>query len=182
MLRPDLEELGRFYKRLGEQGFERGKPWFYISGALTGVSNIDDMKKFYEELSDVIMNHGGFAYVPHRITDPVENPDVSPMEVYEVDMKSVINCRRKGAMVTVLEHPSLGVGAEIQKSFSSGVKMIYLAPAGKGISRLIMGGGEALRGVSEDIFVIEYKNHKDALKKFSEHLDEHFSVERGYRN
>ncbi|MAF88905.1 MAG: hypothetical protein QF775_01125 [archaeon] len=181
MFKPSLKELEKFYKRLGEQGFEPGKPWFYVSGALTGVSNIKDMKKFYEELSDVVMNHGGFAYVPHRVTDPKEHPDVSPMEVYEVDMKAVINCRSKGAMVTVLEHPSLGVGAEIQKSFSSGVKMIYIAPAGKGISRLILGGGEALSGISENISIIEYKNHKDALKKFSEHLDEYFSVEKGYR-
>ncbi|TAE00700.1 MAG: XRE family transcriptional regulator, partial [Oscillatoriales cyanobacterium] len=54
----------------------------YISGALTGIEKPAEVKTFYEAIGLLCQEIGFQAYVPHMYTDPINNPDISPSQVF----------------------------------------------------------------------------------------------------
>ena len=113
------------------------RPGIYVSGALNAAADIEKAKRFYERLGDVCENAGFNAYVPHTMgTDPVENPEVTPEEVYRRDMAAVSS---SDLVVAYVGEPSLGVGAEIERAANLGIDVILLHEEGRTVSRLILG-------------------------------------------
>ena len=85
----------------------------YISGALTGLSKDSNMKEFYEKVAEIVdlVLGIGTAYVPHKHTDPIKDPDITPEEVYRVDKGRVCE---SDIVIAYVGIPSLGVGAELE--------------------------------------------------------------------
>lgn len=79
-------------------------------------------------------------------TDPVENPDVKPEEVYRRDMGAVSS---SDLIVAYVGEPSLGVGAEIERAAALGIDVILLYEEGRTVSRLILGSPSVLGSVRE---------------------------------
>jgi 2'-5' RNA ligase len=50
----------------------------YVSGALTGVPNIEELKEFYEAIATLCQDMGIEAYVPHLNSDPHKHAGLSP--------------------------------------------------------------------------------------------------------
>ncbi|GEM_PF-2310727 len=161
----------RVIKEIKEHGYKPGKPWFYVSGALTNLSKEERKKRkaFYEKIAKKIKEHGGFAYVPHWVTDPEKYPDVSPSEVYQVDKKAVLNAGSNGAVIAVVDKPSLGVGMEIEMAVREGVPVVLLHREGIRVSRLARGGPGTLevkgKSVDSKIITVSYKDEEDAVNK-----------------
>src|SRR5690242_3993200 len=129
----------------------------YISGPLTGISNLsgsEQLKSFYEAIALECHELGLAPYLPHQNeTDPEENPDLPPREVYELDKLAVINAELVIAYVGLA---SIGVGMELGWADAWGIPVILLYEKGKTISRLP-------RGIP-DVIEIEFESYDQALK------------------
>jgi len=113
------------------------RPKVYVSGALNAAADIERSKRFYERVGEVCGEVGLDAYVPHTMgTDPIENPDVTPEEVYRRDMAAV---SASDLIVAYVGEPSLGVGSEIERASAEGIDVILLYERGRKVSRLILG-------------------------------------------
>ncbi|MBU1705599.1 hypothetical protein KKG19_02635, partial [Patescibacteria group bacterium] len=81
----------------------------YISEALTNLPE-DEMlsiKSFYEDLGRAVESIGLEYYLPHLHTDPVKHADIPAREVYEKDVKTLLD---HDVLVAEVSYPSLGVG------------------------------------------------------------------------
>ncbi|MFN4954771.1 MAG: XRE family transcriptional regulator, partial [Aphanizomenon sp.] len=79
----------------------------YVSGALTNVENPIETKALYEKIGLVCEEIGFQAYVPHLHTDPVNNPDITPREVFDKDKHQV---SISDLVIAYLGSLSFGVG------------------------------------------------------------------------
>ena len=129
----------------------------YVSGVLTGVDSLDELKKFYEDISRVCAAEGVAAYVPHLVTDPEKNAEITPREVYELDRLKVIESNLVIAYVGV---PSLGVGQEIEIARESNIPVLLMMEKEARISRMA-------RGNPAVIAEIRFEDFRDALKQLS---------------
>ena len=136
----------------------------YVSGALTGLSKDSNMKEFYERIAETVDSVLGIgtAYVPHKHTDPVKDPDVTPEEVYRVDKKRVCE---SDLVIAYVGTPSLGVGAELEMANSHNIPILLLYRNGEIVSRLPR-GMESVKGL------FEYDNEEEALNWIENKLKE----------
>lgn len=125
----------------------------YVSGALCGVSNLDELRAFYESIARVCREAHMVPYVPHLVTDPVRNADLSPREVYELDREQVANSDLVIACVGI---PSFGVGMEVEIARQHGIPVILLSERGKPLSRMA-------RGNRAVIAEVPYADFQEAL-------------------
>ena len=126
----------------------------YVSGPLTYGSS--DMKEFYEVIAEVIDSVFGpeTAYVPHKHTDPVKHPNVTPEEVYRKDKEKVTT---SNFVVAYVGAPSLGAGAELEMACTENIPILLLHKRGEAVSRLP-------RGMFSMIGIFEYNNEEEALE------------------
>ncbi len=97
----------------------------YISGALTTA--LDDgprTKLFYELLAEIAEAAGLRAYLPHRVTDPVEAAHLDPRSVYEIDRAHVTSA---AVLIAYAGIPSFGVGIEVEVAREHAVPVIVVA-------------------------------------------------------
>ncbi len=127
----------------------------YVSGALTNLENPTKTKAFYEEIGLLCEEIGLQAYVPHKQTDPVNNPDISPSGVFDQDEYQV---RNSNLVIAYLGVPSFGVGMELGFAVTNKIPIILLYEAGERISRLP-------RGIPTVIAEIQFHDHEDALNQ-----------------
>jgi nucleoside 2-deoxyribosyltransferase len=125
----------------------------YISGALTGIKNSVEIKAFYEAIGSLCQQIGFQAYVPHLKTDPTNNPDVSPRQVFETDKLQV---SKSDLVIAYLGSPSFGVGMELAYAETNAIPLILLYEQGKNISRFP-------RGIPTVIYEIQFSSYEDAL-------------------
>ena len=111
----------------------------YVSGALTDVENPIETKALYEKIGLVCEEIGFQSYVPHLHTDPVNNPDITPREVFDKDKHQV---SISDLVIAYLGSLSFGVGMEL----------------GKRISRFPL-------GIPSVIAIIQFNDHEDALNQ-----------------
>lgn len=130
----------------------------YISGALTGVSNIEQMKWFYEQIAEICRDFGLEVYVPHFYSDPLKHPNITPSQVYEMDRKRVAE---SNLMVAYLGMPSLGTGSELEICQCEHVPVIVLFERGRTVSRMARGNP----AIIEEII---FENYQDAYKQLRE--------------
>lgn len=108
----------------------------YISGALKGSRDLESARSLYEWAASVVRQSGYDAYLPHKITDPVTAAPVSASEVYETDVAAM---RAAGAVISFLNEPSLGVGAEIALCMQESIPLLALIEEGRDVSRFVLG-------------------------------------------
>lgn len=125
----------------------------YISGALTGIEKPVELKAFYESIGSLCENMGFQAYVPHLNTDPINNPDVTPHQVFETDKHLVST---SDLVIAYLGFPSFGVGMELAYAETNGIPIILLYEKGKSVSRFP-------RGIPTVISEIQFSSYEDAL-------------------
>lgn len=138
----------------------------YISGALTGIKNSTEIKAFYEAIGSLCQKRGFQAYVPHLTTDPTNNPDVSPRQVFETDKFQISS---SDLVIAYLGLPSFGVGMELAYAEINNIPLILLYEQGKNISRFP-------RGIPTVISEIQFSSYEDALIQLRSLLEQ-WSVE-----
>ncbi|MEJ6480315.1 XRE family transcriptional regulator [Nostoc punctiforme UO1] len=127
----------------------------YISGALTDGENLLECKVLYEKIGLLCEEIGLQAYIPHKQTDPVNNPDISPREVFDQDKHQVSN---SDLVIAYLGSRSFGVGMELAFAETNKIPIILLYETGKRISRFP-------RGIPTVIAEIQFYDHEDALNQ-----------------
>lgn len=132
----------------------------YVSGALTGVSNVDALKLFYEEIGGVCRQFGLDPYIPHLVSDPVANPDLTPREVYELDRSWV---SQSTLVIAYAGVASLGVGGEIEIARQCGVPVVLVMEQEAIVSRMARGNPAVVKE-------IRFSNNRDALSQLASWL------------
>ncbi len=127
----------------------------YVSGALTDVKNPLETKALYEKIGSVCEEIGFQPYVPHLHTDPVNNPDITPREVFDKDKHQV---SISDLVIAYLGSLSFGVGMELAYAESNKIPIILLYETGKLISRFP-------RGIPTVIAEIQFNDCEDALNQ-----------------
>ncbi|WP_353929821.1 nucleoside 2-deoxyribosyltransferase [Okeanomitos corallinicola TIOX110] len=132
----------------------------YVSGALTDIKNPAETKALYEKIGAVCEEVGLQPYVPHLHTDPVNNPDITPREVFDKDKQQV---SISDLVIAYLGSLSFGVGMELAYAESNKIPIILLYETGKRISRFP-------RGIPTVIAEIQFNDHEDALNQLKTFL------------
>ncbi|MGM3306861.1 XRE family transcriptional regulator [Anabaena sp. WFMT] len=132
----------------------------YVSGALTDVENPTETKALYEKIGLVCEEVGLQAYVPHLHTDPVNNPDVTPRQVFDKDKHQV---SISDLVIAYLGSLSFGVGMELAYAEKNNIPIILLYETGKRISRFP-------RGIPTVIAEIQFHEYEDALNQLKNFL------------
>ncbi|MEQ8997173.1 MAG: XRE family transcriptional regulator [Coleofasciculus sp. B1-GNL1-01] len=140
----------------------QNKAQIYISGALTGVENPLKLKVFYESIGALCETMEFQAYVPHLKTDPINNPDVSPRQVFETDKRQVSS---SDLVIAYLGCPSFGVGMELAYAEIHKIPLILLYEKDKNISRFP-------RGIPTVISEIKFSSDEDALARLQKILEQ----------
>lgn len=134
-------------------------PHFYISGALTGCPSREVLIKFYEEISNLCLELGFTAYLPHQHTDPTSHHSMSPREVFDKDRNEV---SKADFLIAYVGVPSLGVGIEIEMARELKIPVILLYEEGRRISRIAKGNP----AVIIDITFSDFRLAIDKLRAF----------------
>lgn len=134
----------------------------YVSGALTGVANPIEIKTFYEAIGSLCRDLGLQAYVPHLNTDPINNPDVTPQQVFEIDKRQVSSA---DLVIAYLGYPSLGVGMELAYAETQNIPIILLYEQEKQVSRFP-------RGIPTAIAEIKFSDYENALAQLKAVLEQ----------
>ncbi|MBD2194957.1 MULTISPECIES: XRE family transcriptional regulator [Calothrix] len=125
----------------------------YISGALTGIDNLAEIRAFYENIGLICKDIGLQTYVPHLNTDPVLHANITPQQVFETDKHHV---SEGDLVIAYIGYPSLGVGMELAYAEINSIPIILLYEIGKEISRFP-------RGIPTIFAEIKFSNYDDAF-------------------
>ncbi|HEY9637967.1 MAG TPA: XRE family transcriptional regulator [Coleofasciculaceae cyanobacterium] len=134
----------------------------YVSGALTGIKNPVAIKAFYEAIGLLGEELGFEAYVPHLSTDPINNPDVSPDQVFETDKRQVST---SDLVIAYLDYPAFGVGMELAYAEINAIPIILLYEKDKRVSRFP-------RGIPTVFCEIQFNDYEDALTQLRSVLEQ----------
>jgi 2'-deoxynucleoside 5'-phosphate N-hydrolase len=134
----------------------------YVSGALTGVRDVDDQKRFYEAIADLCRRHRLTPYLPHEWTDPLATPHLSPKQVYERNRTEIL---RSQLMIAYAGLPSLGVGAEVELANQCKIPVILLFERGRSVSRHV-------RGIPLVSAEIQFERREEALGELEACLED----------
>ena len=119
-----------------------------------GSSNLIASKELYNFIATISTNLGIEPYVPHTNTDPRKNSEVSPIEVFNVDLSNVLN---SDLIISYIGCPSLGVGAELAISIQNDIPIIGLYMDTDKVSRFTLGMLQNYRKAT----IISYSNSED---------------------
>jgi nucleoside 2-deoxyribosyltransferase len=143
----------------------------YISGALTDVEDPKKCKLLYEKIGFLCEEIGLQAYIPHLHTDPVNNPEMSPRDIYEQDKRQVSD---SDMVIAYLGSLSFGVGMELAYADTNNIPIIILYEIGKRVSRFPRGIPTVTAEIQFDEFQDALERLKDVLVKWK--LDKNISV------
>jgi len=132
----------------------------YISGALTAIDNPSEIKFFYESIGHLCKKVGLSPYVPHIISDPVNNPALHPRQVFHMDKKQV---QQADILIAYLGIASFGVGMELAYAEAKSIPIIILYEQGKTISRFA-------RGIPTLISEICFQTYENAIHSLEPEL------------
>jgi len=133
----------------------------FFSGPLTNLANPDATKAFYEKMDTVAKKLGYETFWAYKSgTDPIKNPEVSPREVYDRDIKAL---ESSDIMISYMTEPSTGTGIEIEHAKEIEKPIVILYQKGIRVSRM-------LRGCPAIKKEIVYQDESDALRKLESFL------------
>ncbi|MDD4333227.1 MAG: XRE family transcriptional regulator [Patescibacteria group bacterium] len=125
----------------------------YISGALTHAS--DKQRLIYEKLAEICQTFCD-VYVPHKKgTDPINNPEITPSEVWRQDHREVATA---DLIIAYVGEPSLGTGGELEIARITNSDIILWNFKGQKVSRMALGNPAVIER-------IEVENEDDLLNK-----------------
>jgi transcriptional regulator with XRE-family HTH domain len=111
----------------------------YLACALTGLK--EDQRNYLFKISDVISEScekvGIELYQPRHSTDPIKHSDVTPSQVYDNDKKEVV--LKSDLLIHLADHPSTGVGEELELARAALLPMLLIYPAHVKVSRMVLG-------------------------------------------
>lgn len=119
-----------------------------------GSSNLITSKDLYNFIATISTNVGIEPYVPHTNTDPRKDSDVSPNDVFNIDLSNMLN---SDLIISYIGCPSLGVGAELAISIQNNLPIIGLYMDTDKVSRFALGMLQNYRKAT----LISYSNRKD---------------------
>lgn len=133
----------------------------FFAGPLTDLSNPETIKAFYRRLAQTAGSNGfDYFWAFLNGTDPVKNPDVLPIRVYQVDIREL---SKSDIMVAYMGEPSTGTGIEIEYANEHGIPVYILYEQGRRISRM-------LRGCPAVKKEIVFRDFDDAVAQFDAFL------------
>ncbi len=132
----------------------------YISGGLTRSENPDGQEKFFENIAELCEELGFSVYLPHKHTDPIKHPNITPKEVYEKDYGIVANAK---IIIAYVGEPSLGVGIELEIAKNNNTDIVLIFHKNDKVSRMA-------RGVPGVKFIVQYDSEEDALNQLRDVL------------
>ena len=113
----------------------------YFASALTGL-NEDQRKELWaldEKVHEVCNSYDSYPlvlYRPRTKTDPLQNPDVPPRQVYGIDQEHVATA---DFLILAAIFPSLGAGMELQLAYQACNCVILIKKKGQVLSRMVLG-------------------------------------------
>jgi 2'-deoxynucleoside 5'-phosphate N-hydrolase len=131
----------------------------YVSGSLTHSKK--DVRKIYAKIGEIAKLFCNNVYLPHQITDPKNNPDIPPYEVWKKDHYEVAS---SDLLIAYVGEPSLGVGAELEIARVTHTDIILWWFAGQKVSRMALGNPFAK-------VKIEAKNEEDLYRQVKKRLE-----------
>ena len=134
----------------------------YISGALTGIEKPEEVKTFYEAIGLLCESIGFKAYVPHMYTDPINNPEVSPTQVFERDKYQVST---SDLVIAYMGSFSFGVGMELAYAETNNIPIVIVYEKHKNISRFPL-------GIPTLIAEVQFQTYEDALNQLKNVLEQ----------
>jgi transcriptional regulator with XRE-family HTH domain len=135
-----------------------------LATALTGLRDEERNVVFRcsDEISRICGQLGISLYQPREHTDPVIHADRPARDVYLTDRERVLT---SDLVVALCTHPSHGVGAENEIACSACIPLVYIAPRGQKVSKMLLGSF----GASQ---VIAYADDADLRAQLSKTLQE----------
>ncbi len=149
--------------RAGSGETARGE--VYISGALSSLGDAVLGRLFYELLAEIVGDAGFAGYVPHRHTDPVRAPALSPQDIYEIDRRHVSAAR---LLVAYAGQPSFGVGIEVELAREHGVPVVLVVERDRPVSRILLGNPAVVEVVRFSDLAELRRSLRDAVKRVTE--------------
>lgn len=139
----------------------------YMATALTGLgSDAREAIMFVSaRVAEVCKKFDIFVYQPRKATDPVRHADISAGAVYLLDRRRVTSA---GFLIVLANHPSFGVGQEIEIAASYGKPTLLIRNENVKVSRMVTGSHTNFLG--EDI---TYSTPEDLEKKLKTWLGRH---------
>lgn len=129
----------------------------FFAGPLTDLKNPAATKSFYKKLARVAHKHGfDYFWAFLNGTDPVKNPDVTPVKVYATDIREL---DASDLMVAYMGEPSTGTGIEIEHANKRNIPVWILYEQGKRVSRMLRG----CPAVKQELV---FSSERDALTQF----------------
>ena len=125
----------------------------YISGALSDMTEEERtaLRSFYESIARVCNDLHLHAYVPHLVSDPAKNADLSPHDVDALDREAVT---RSALVIAYVGRPSTGVGIEIEMAYHANKPVIILCEKqivlSRRLSRLVRGSPAVIKEILFD--------------------------------
>jgi 2'-deoxynucleoside 5'-phosphate N-hydrolase len=108
----------------------------YISGPLTTVRDPLAARALYEHIAEACSSVGLSPYLPHLENDPKLHPGVPAAQVYESDLRHLLEAQ---LVVADIGAASLGVGAELAIASMRTIPIVAFFRPGEQVSRFILG-------------------------------------------
>jgi nucleoside 2-deoxyribosyltransferase len=108
----------------------------YISGAFTGVDNLSEQMKFYDDVADDLRSRGFTVYKPHENTGPLLDRAQSDVDIYRTDISEIDS---SDVIICILDTPSHGVGVEIHHAMKRNKTIAGFCKCLDNLSRLVRG-------------------------------------------
>ncbi len=110
----------------------------YLASALTGLDQ--EQREHVDTVSGIVdlvcKDLDIDLYQPGKVTDPVNHPDVSAEEVFNMDREHVL---RSDLLVHVADYASTGAGEELDIAQAALIPIVLLAHGKSKVSRMVTG-------------------------------------------
>ena len=136
----------------------------YFASALTGLNseqreNLFAVSDIVESVCDDLEIE---LYQPRKVTDPVNHPDVTSEDVFNLDKERVL---KSDLLIHIADYPSTGAGEELDIALGALIPIVLIAHGDTRMSRMVS-GIPALK------LTVTYRNHNDLRHELRERLTE----------
>lgn len=133
----------------------------FFSGPLTNLKDPGKTKAFYMKLDTVAARLGYDTFWAFRSgTDPIQNPDVTPKEVY---LRDINELKTSNLMIAYVGEASTGTGVEIEYARQHSLPVVLLFEKNRKVSRMA-------RGCPSVVKEIQCTTEEDACAQMEQYL------------
>ena len=110
----------------------------YLASALTGLTQDQrhDLGALSHVIDSICKSLEIELYQPWTTTDPIDNPNVSPGDVFKRDRERVLN---SDLVIHIADYASTGAGQELNFATEALIPMIIIARGDSKVSRMVTG-------------------------------------------